>query len=84
MLPDTGADFLGSQGFVKYKVNLKPNLPIGTQIFNTARIYFDQNSAIVTNTKIHTLELCYFQLPVNLNSFTQDTRRTRIVLFLQI
>jgi len=56
MLPDSGVDFLGSQGFVKYKIDLKPSLPIGTQIFNTANIYFDANPAVVTNTKIHTID----------------------------
>jgi uncharacterized repeat protein (TIGR01451 family) len=55
MLPDSNVNFLGSQGFVKYSIDLKPDLPIGTSIFNTANIYFDLNPAIVTNTTINTL-----------------------------
>jgi uncharacterized repeat protein (TIGR01451 family) len=39
-----------STGFVMYTVHVKRNLPIGSVINNTASIYFDANSAIVTNT----------------------------------
>ena len=39
-----------STGWMQYKVKSKPNLPTGTQINNTAYIYFDINPAIVTNT----------------------------------
>lgn len=69
MLPDSGADFLGSQGFVRYKIDLKPSLPIGTQIFNTARIYFDANPAVITNTKIHTIDSLTF---VSIAELTDD------------
>lgn len=44
-----------SHGWVQYKVKTKPNLPLGTQIKNTASIYFDLNSAIVTNTTVNTV-----------------------------
>ncbi|MCW3128034.1 MAG: hypothetical protein JWO03_3692 [Bacteroidetes bacterium] len=43
-----------SKGFVNYTVHTKPNLPIGTQVHNTAYIYFDFNSAVVTNTTSNT------------------------------
>jgi hypothetical protein len=43
-----------SKGFVTYTVRTRPNLPIGTQIDNTAYIYFDINPAIVTNTTVNT------------------------------
>lgn len=39
-----------SQGFVLYSIKEKDNLPINTEINNTAFIYFDFNPAIVTNT----------------------------------
>jgi len=39
-----------SQGYVQYKVKLKPGFAIGDIIPNTASIYFDTNPAIVTNT----------------------------------
>ncbi|MES2410590.1 MAG: T9SS type A sorting domain-containing protein [Bacteroidota bacterium] len=39
-----------SQGYVQYKVKLKPGFVIGDIILGTASIYFDSNPAIVTNT----------------------------------
>lgn len=50
MLPDSTSDSEGSKGFVQYRIKPLPNLPVGTSIFNTAHIYFDYNTAIVTNT----------------------------------
>jgi len=57
-LPDSSVSFLGSQGYVNYQINLKPNLPSGTSIFNKAYIYFDQNPAVITNETINTLYDC--------------------------
>jgi hypothetical protein len=45
-----------SKGYIQYTLKLKSNLPIGTQIKNTAFIYFDANPAIVTNTTKNTLK----------------------------
>ena len=56
MLADSTHDEPNSHGFVMYKVSLKPSLTAGTQINNTANIYFDFNSAIVTNTTLNTLQ----------------------------
>lgn len=58
MLPDSNVNEIASHGFVKYKIDLLDDLPSGTQIDNTAWIYFDANPAIVTNTKINTLYDC--------------------------
>ena len=57
MLPDSSANILESQGFIKYRVDLLPDLPLETSIFNTAEIYFDLNPAVITNTTINTLYL---------------------------
>jgi hypothetical protein len=38
-----------------YSVRLKKNLPIGTQIKNSAAIYFDYNAPIITNTTLNTI-----------------------------
>lgn len=38
-----------SHGWVQFKVKIKNDLPLGTEIKNHASIYFDYNSAIVTN-----------------------------------
>ena len=49
-LPPTEQDYLGSQGYVKFRIAPRPNLPDPTTILNTAYIYFDFNPAIATNT----------------------------------
>jgi hypothetical protein len=55
MLADSFSNEPKSHGSVSYTIKLKPNLPLGTQIKNTAHIFFDNNSPIVTNTTLHTL-----------------------------
>lgn len=57
MLPDSNVNMIASQGFVKYRIDLVPGLPLETSIFNTANIYFDLNPAVVTNTTVNTLYL---------------------------
>lgn len=57
MLPDSNVNMIASQGFVKYRIDLVPGLPLETSIFNTANIYFDLNPAVVTNTTINTLHV---------------------------
>jgi hypothetical protein len=49
-LPDSLSDPEGSKGFVQYRIEPIAGLPMGTDINNTAYIYFDYNPAIVTNT----------------------------------
>lgn len=63
MLPDSVSDPTGSMGFIQYRVKPKPALPAGTQINNTAYIYFDYNSPIVTNTTVNS-----FVSPLSINS----------------
>ncbi len=53
MLPDSFTDSKGSIGYVQYRIKPKANLPLGTKIHNTAYIYFDYNSPVVTNTTIN-------------------------------
>ncbi len=50
MLPDSTSDYEGSMGYFQYRIKPTPNLPIGSQIRNTAYIYFDYNAPIITNT----------------------------------
>lgn len=57
MLPDSNTNQLGSNGYVKYRIDLMPSLPLETSIFNTAHIYFDLNPAVLTNTVVNTLHL---------------------------
>lgn len=55
MLPDSNVNWLGSQGYVTFEIEPKPNLPIGTVIENQASIVFDFNPPIATNTTYHTI-----------------------------
>lgn len=58
MLPDSGADPIGSNGFVRYKMKPRAGQPSGTEIRNTAHIFFDLNEPVVTNTVLNTLVDC--------------------------
>jgi len=55
-LPDSNANEQMSHGWVKYRINAKSGLPDGTEITNTGHIFFDYNSAIVTNTTLNTID----------------------------
>ena len=54
-LPDSASNPVGSIGVIHYSVKPKPNLPVGTQIQNSANIYFDYNLAVITNTTTSTI-----------------------------
>ena len=54
-LPDSGADFEGSNGYVSFIIKADTGLADSTVIENSAGIYFDLNPPIITNTAINTL-----------------------------
>lgn len=53
-LPDSASSPLGSQGFVCFKINERNNLPEGSEVRNSASIYFDTNPPIHTNETLNT------------------------------
>ncbi|MEO1438306.1 MAG: T9SS type A sorting domain-containing protein, partial [Bacteroidota bacterium] len=53
MLPDSNVNEPASNGFFKFRIQQKPDLPIGTRIENSAAIFFDFNDPIITNTEFH-------------------------------
>ncbi len=55
MLADSGSDEAGSHGSVMFKVKPKAGLTVGTQIKNSAAIYFDSNAPVITNTVLNTI-----------------------------
>ncbi len=59
LLPDSTTNEPGSQGFVKFFVKVRPDVPHGTLLFNNAAIYFDFNDPIITNTTFHTVGTNY-------------------------
>ena len=56
MLPDSNSNEPGSHGYIQYRIKRNTNNIPGTQIKNTAYIYFDFNEPVVTNTAINTIE----------------------------
>jgi len=60
MLPDSTSDYEGSMGYFQYRIKPLSNMLIGSQISNTAYIYFDYNAPIITNTTLNN-----FEFPVN-------------------
>ena len=50
LLVDSATNEPGSNAHIEYTIKRRPGLPLGTQLDNTAHIYFDFNDPIVTNT----------------------------------
>ena len=44
-----------SRGYVQFKIKQLQNLPVGTQIYNTAYVYYDSAAALATNTTLNTV-----------------------------
>lgn len=49
-LPDSGTNYMGSNGFVMYRIKGLPYLQVGDQLTNSAKIFFDFNAPVQTNT----------------------------------
>jgi len=56
-LPDSFSNEPLSHGYVQYKIGIKEGLPLGTQIRNSAAIYFDFNAPVITNTTSNTIDI---------------------------
>lgn len=63
-LPDSNVNVAGSQGFVSFRVKQMPDVPLQTDIYNRAAIYFDFNEPVITNRTHH---------KVGINFVTVDT-----------
>lgn len=57
LLPDSGTDLQGSQGFITYEVYLHEPIDTGTVVEDSASIYFDFNPPIYTNIDFNTIGL---------------------------
>ena len=49
MLPDSNVDYINSQGYVSYRVQIKAGLMPSSEVFNRAEIFFDFNQPVLTN-----------------------------------
>ncbi|MEL6134981.1 MAG: hypothetical protein AAFR59_16600, partial [Bacteroidota bacterium] len=54
-LPDSASDPEGSQGYIIFNAQLESGIAVGSEIKNTAAIYFDFNAPIITNTVKNTV-----------------------------
>jgi len=54
MLADSATNEPESHGYFQYRIKPISSLPLGTEIENTAHIFFDYNDAIVTNIALTT------------------------------
>ncbi|MES2514474.1 MAG: T9SS type A sorting domain-containing protein [Bacteroidota bacterium] len=55
MLADSGTNEPASHGFIQYRIKRAPVDQPGTEIKNTAYIYFDFNDPVATNTTLNTI-----------------------------
>jgi uncharacterized repeat protein (TIGR01451 family) len=55
LLPTKASEPILSNGHFIYTIKVKKGLALGTQIKNTAAIYFDFNEPVITNTTVNTL-----------------------------
>jgi len=57
-LPDSNTNEPASHGYVQYKIRAKDSLALGSTIENTANIFFDFNSPVITNTTSNAVINC--------------------------
>ena len=74
LLPDSGVNSIGSNGYVSFSVKPAPSVTTGSAINNTASIYFDYNSPVITNTASTLIQNPNSVVPVTLLSFTALTQ----------
>ncbi|MEI7670038.1 MAG: T9SS type A sorting domain-containing protein, partial [Pseudomonadota bacterium] len=79
-LVDSATNEEASKGFVQFSIKRKNNLPFGTQIKNSAAIYFDYNEPIITNTvqseiinSVQDISISNIQLMASPNPFSKST-----------
>ena len=79
MLPDSFVNEPASNGFVKFTILPKTDLPLPTRIENTAGIYFDFNEAVVTNTVFHTVDTGFFKSTTSIPWIDRALRSVQIM-----
>lgn len=53
LLPDSSTNLEGSNGFVSFRIAQNADVPLQTDILNSAAIFFDFNEPVITNTTVH-------------------------------
>ncbi len=70
-LPIEQEDSTLNEGYIHFRINQDPDLPLGTQFTNSASIYFDYNEPIHTNEAMTTIYACpqtYLSVVMNDNT----------------
>lgn len=57
LLPDSATDWLGSNGYVSFRIKPVVDIQVGEVVENTAAIYFDFNEPVITNTTGHVVNI---------------------------
>lgn len=78
-LPDSNVNLAASQGFVTFRVAQRADVPLETDILNTAAIYFDNNEPVITNTTRHRVGLQF----MTVDTWSPRQSRTGIQLNIQ-
>lgn len=73
LLPDSTVNEEESHGFVKFRISQLQDLPLGSEITNTAAIYFDFNEPVITNQTIHRVNEGFITV-VNTNSISENVQ----------
>jgi hypothetical protein len=76
MLPDSNVNEPASRGFVKFGIDHKPDIPLGTDILNQAAIFFDFNAPIITNTTVHRVDTGFLQSPLAAENYANENQMT--------
>lgn len=81
LLPDSGTDLMGSQGFLKFSIEQIPGNSEGTRIENEASIYFDFNAPIVTNRAYNTISEQSIWISVDIDEPAPEVKPLHIRAF---
>ena len=72
LLPPKDWDEAGSMGFVKFKIKQRIDNPIGTEILNSAAIYFDYNAPVITEAAYHLIGENFVEIDLPSAAAEQD------------
>lgn len=78
MLPDSFVNEPASNGFVRFTIAPRTDLPLPTVVENTVGIFFDFNDAVVTNTVFHTVDTGYYNVTTFVGDLGQEVPRLEI------
>ncbi len=59
-----------SHGFIRFEIDQKPDVALGTIINNSAAIYFDFNKPVITNTTTYTIGKDFIEVKIISSTFT--------------